>query len=143
MPRGVGRKIELTTKGWLPYVLRWSFRVNEFQRPERLSLEAIGDFNGRGIWTFRQDGPRGAITYDGRVAAEKPLRRRLSFLLKLMCAANHRWAMRLGDRSLKLELACGQARPPEEPARAPAPPRPTPSSGLEFRVKLPFLPARL
>jgi len=53
---GVGSVIDLYTKGWLPYTLRWRFRVTESRAPYGLTLEAKGDFNGRGIWTFVQDG---------------------------------------------------------------------------------------
>ena len=44
------------------------------------------------------------ITYDWRLRAEKPLLRRLSFLLKPLFASNHRWAMAQGEQSLRLEL---------------------------------------
>src|SRR3712207_4224721 len=52
---GLGKVVRLYTKGWLPYTLRWQFRVAEI-RPDGFVLEASGDFNGRGIWTFAQDG---------------------------------------------------------------------------------------
>lgn len=100
----VGRVIELHTKGWLPYTLHWFFRVTESRRPYGFSLEAWGDFEGRGVWTFRQDGPVADITYDWRIRAEKPLLRCLSFLLKPIFSANHRWAMARGEESLRSEL---------------------------------------
>src|SRR5688572_13568438 len=53
---GVGTEFDLFTKGWLPYRLRWQFTVTEAKPYERLTLEARGDFVGRGIWTFKQDG---------------------------------------------------------------------------------------
>ncbi len=102
---GVGRVVELHTKGWLPYTLHWFFRVTESHRPYGFSLNAWGDFEGSGIWTFVQDGRFAAITYDWRIRAEKPLLRYLSFLLKPIFSANHRWAMARGEESLRLELA--------------------------------------
>ena len=122
--RGVGREVDLWTKGWLPYTLRWQFRVTEV-RPDGFTLEARGDFAGRGIWTITQDGPWVDITYDWKIRADKPLLRRLSFLLKPIFSANHRWAMSRGEESLKLELARRRARSPEELARIPPPPPPT------------------
>jgi hypothetical protein len=101
---GVGRVVELHTKGWLPYTLRWSFRVTESRRPFGFSLEAWGDFDGTGIWTFVRDGRFVNITYDWRIRAEKPLLRYLSFLLKPVFSANHRWAMARGEESLVAEL---------------------------------------
>jgi len=38
--------VELLTKGWLPYTLRWSFRVTEAHLPHGFSIEAWGDFEG-------------------------------------------------------------------------------------------------
>lgn len=119
---GVGRVVDLYTKGWLPYTLRWSFRVTEVRQPQTFSLEAWGDFIGRGIWTFAQDGEWTNITYDWKVSAGKPLLRNLSWLLKPVFSANHRWAMDMGEQSLKLELARRHAQTPEARALVPAPP---------------------
>ena len=73
--------------------------------PHGFSLEAWGDLEGSGVWTFSQDGPMVDITYDWRIRAEKPLLRYLSFLLKPIFSANHRWAMARGEESLRAELA--------------------------------------
>lgn len=102
---GVGRVVSLYTKGWLPYTLRWQFRVTESHYPYGFSLEAWGDFAGRGVWTFEQDGRFVNVIYDWKIRAEKKLLQWLSFLLKPIFSANHRWAMSRGEESLKLELA--------------------------------------
>jgi hypothetical protein len=125
---GAGRVIGLFTKGWLPYTLRWSFRVTESRYPRGFSVEAWGDFVGRGDWTFEQDGAYANVVYDWRVRADKPLLRYLSFIsfiFKPIFAANHRWAMVRGEESLKLELARRHARTPAERAAVPPPPPPT------------------
>jgi hypothetical protein len=49
--RGLGREVALQTKGWLPYMLRRSFKVTEVHS-NGLTLVAEGDFTGRGIWTY-------------------------------------------------------------------------------------------
>lgn len=122
---GVGRVIDLYTKGWLPYTLRWKFRITEVNRPYGFKLTAEGDFNGRGEWTLVQDGEWADVTYDWEIAAEKPLLRSLSFLLKPLFSWNHHWAMARGEESLHLELARRQAGTPEMAALVPAPPPPT------------------
>ena len=122
--RGVGRVVNLYTKGWLPYTLRWSFCVTE-TRNDGFTLLAWGDFDGRGIWTFEQDGPWVNIIYDWKIKAEKPLLRYFSFIMKPIFSANHRWAMAKGEESLKLEIARRHAANKDELARIPAPPRPT------------------
>ena len=129
---GVGKTVDLYTKGWLPYTLNWQFRVTESRYPHGWSLEAWGDFVGHGIWRFQQHGQWVEATYDWRIRADKPLLRYLSPLLRLAFAANHRWAMASGEESLRLELARRGASTPEERARVPAPPAPTaaPSAAL-------------
>lgn len=102
---GLGKVVRLHTKGWLPYTLRWQFRVTESKYPHGFTLEASGDLVGRGIWKFDQDGPYVTITYDWKIRADKPLLGYLSFVLKPIFSANHRWAMRKGEESLRLELA--------------------------------------
>ena len=88
-PLGVGKTVELLTQGWLPYRLRWRF-VTTDARPDGFTLEATGDFDGRGEWTLVQAGEVVDVTYDWRVRARKPLLRSLSWLLKPLFAANHR-----------------------------------------------------
>jgi hypothetical protein len=121
-PTGIGRVISLYTKGWLPYTLRWQFRVTENSYPHGFALEAWGDFVGNGRWSFRQDGEYVDIQYDWRVAAEKPLLRYLSFIMKPLFSANHHWAMRKGEESLKLELQRRHARTVAERDAVPPPP---------------------
>ncbi len=123
--KGVGKLVSLYTKGWLPYTLRWQFRVTESRHPHGSAIQALGDFDGRGVWTFEQDGDFVNVTYDWRIRAQKPLLNALSFLLKPIFAANHRWAMARGEESLKLELLRRRAAADEERARVPPPPPPT------------------
>lgn len=118
---GVGKEVSLYTKGWLPYTLRWQFRVTESTYPHGFVLESWGDFDGRGEWTLQQDGDWVDVTYDWRVQAKKPLLRRLSFLLKPFFAANHHWAMKRGEESLRLELA-RRAAPEQYRHLYPSPP---------------------
>ena len=121
---GVGQRVKLQTKGWLPYTLRWQFEVVESRYPHGFAIVATGDFDGRGVWTFEQDGAFVNITYDWRLRAEKPLLRSLSPLLKPLFEANHRWAMARGEESLTLELARRRATSDAGRAEVPAPPGP-------------------
>jgi hypothetical protein len=121
-PGGIGRVLDLHTKGWLPYTLRWRLRITEPITDDGFALEATGDLEGTGRWTFTQDGPEVVITYDWRVHATKPLLRRLGWLLKPAFSANHRWAMERGEQSLRLELrrrrrsgSSGESIPPPPP----------------------------
>lgn len=130
--RGLGKVVCLYTKGWLPYTLRWKFLVSEVCS-DGFTLVASGDFDGRGIWTFKQDGSWVDITYDWKIKAEKPLLRYFSFLIKPIFSANHHWAMARGEESLRLEIARRHAASAEELARIPHPPQPT-FAGLKKKV---------
>ena len=101
---GAARLIGLHTKGFLPYTLRWNFRVVEATPPTGFRLVAHGEFEGTGVWTLEQDGDFADGVYDWRIKAEKPLLRYGSFALRPFFAANHRWAMARGQESLALEL---------------------------------------
>lgn len=134
--QGIGRVVDLYTKGWLPYTLRWRFRVAEVDGLERVVIEAEGDFVGRGIWTLTQEGAQVHLVYDWKIRAEKPLLNRLSFLLKPIFAANHHWAMRKGEESLILEVARRRATNDAERGRIPPPPPPTTTSPLPLALGL-------
>ncbi len=124
-PSGVGSVYRLTSKGWLPYILRWTMTTTEKTFPQRLALAADGDFRGTGVWTLTQDGAFTDITYTWELVADKPLLKYLSFLFKPAFRANHNWAMKTGLESLKLELARRAAPTDEARAAIPPPPGPT------------------
>jgi hypothetical protein len=129
---GVGEEIDLYTKGFLPYTLRWQFRVTEVEPYKRTKLESSGDFVGYGIWTFTEDGEWTHITYEWVISAEKPLLRDLSAILKPFFEANHRWAMDKGLKSLELELLRRRATTDEERAQIPSPPPGTTTSPVPY-----------
>ncbi len=138
---GLGKVVDLYTKGWLPYTLRWRFTVTESDPPRGFRLEATGDFVGRGIWTLVAEraaddpaGPLTAVTYDWQIVAEKGVLRHLSFVMKPIFSANHHWAMARGEESLRLELARRHAAgDPTVLAAIPAPPGPTFPHGRRWR----------
>ena len=135
----VGREVTLYTKGWLPYTLRWQFRTTESRYPHGFALEATGDFVGRGEWTLEQAGSYVDLTYDWQIRADKPLLRRLSFLLKPVFAANHYWAMAKGEESLLLELQRRRAATEEARKLVPSPPGPTPTAEQLVPIIAPLL----
>jgi hypothetical protein len=103
--RGVGKKGNLYTRGWLPYHLRWTFTVTEVNPPHGFAIAAVGDFAGTGVWLIQQDGAYVNITYDWNIVANKPLLKFCSLFLKPLFCANHRWAMRKGGQALEREMA--------------------------------------
>jgi hypothetical protein len=88
-------------------------------------MDASGDLEGRGIWTFEQDDSFVNVTYDWTIRANKPIIEKLSFLLKPIFRSNHNWTMKRGEASLKLELLRRRAKSEEELASIPAAPPPS------------------
>src|SRR5882672_10715176 len=122
---GVGKLISLSAGGWLPYTLRINFRTIKSNYPNGFSMDATGDLEGKGIWTFSQDGAFVNVTYDWTIRANKPIIDKLSFLLKPIFRSNHNWTMKRGEESLRLELLRRRAPTKEEATAVPAPPRPS------------------
>jgi hypothetical protein len=120
---GVGKLISLRAGGWLPYTLRINFRTTESRYPNGFTMEATGDLEGKGIWTFEPEGQFVNVTYDWTIRANKAIIDKLSFLLKPIFRSNHNWTMQRGEESLKLELLRRRARTREEAAGIPPPPR--------------------
>jgi len=126
-PNGVGKVVEIYTKGFFPYTIRWSFTSTERERPHKLALEAFGDLAGKGVWTIKQK--KGSeyceVHYDWRILAEKPLFKKLSFIFKPLFEYNHEWAMYRGEKSIKLELLRRRAQTDEEKSKIKKPPGPS------------------
>jgi hypothetical protein len=121
---GVGKLIRVRAGGWLPYTLRINFRTTESRYPNGFTMEATGDLEGKGVWTFEPEGQFVNITYDWTIRANKPIIDKLSFLLKPIFRSNHNWTMKRGEESLKLELLRRRAQTKEDTA-VPPPPRPS------------------
>ena len=135
----IGKLISLRAGGWLPYTLRIDFRTVESRYPHGFSMDATGDLEGKGVWTFEPDGSFVNVTYDWTIRANKPIVDQLSFLLKPVFRSNHKWTMRRGEESLKLELLRRRALTDAELARIPAPPLASPvvrALGLNRRSSL-------
>ena len=136
---GLGKTIAFHAQGGrLLYTLHWQARTVRLNRPYGFTIEASGDFQGTGTWTFAQDGDAAHMTFEWVIRAANPLLRYLSFAIKPILANNHRWAMRVGERSLRLELARRRARTAVEAARIPPAPAP-----LTARRVLPWVAAAI
>lgn len=123
--QGIGKVISLRAGGWLPYTLRINFRTVAANYPHGFTMDATGDLEGRGIWTFAQDGRFVNVTYDWTIKANKPIIEKLSFLLKPIFRSNHNWTMNRGEESLKLELLRRRVKSKAESAGIGPPPPPS------------------
>lgn len=99
----VGDRVDLLTKGWLPYRLHWTAATERLSPPERIEISASGDFVGEGSWQLEPEGETTRITFDWRIRADKPLLRLLSPILKPLFRWNHHWAMSTGLPRLQAE----------------------------------------
>jgi hypothetical protein len=124
----IGEVGVIRAKGWLPYTIEFTGRVVENRYPHGYTLETVGEFSGRGTWTIDADGPWVNATFHWAVRGHKPLWRWFTFLLRPIFESNHRWTMRRGEESLRLELARRRARTQDERDSVPLPPGPVPST---------------
>lgn len=119
---GVGSVFEMSTRGWLPYVIRSQMETVEKHFPHHIRTRARGELCGEGMWSFRPDGPFVEIEAEMKLIAEKAVIKYLSFALWPLFAGNHYWSMRLGERSIRLEVARRRARTEADRRLVPAPP---------------------
>jgi len=126
---GVGHTVRLRTRGWLPYTLEWTLCVTESRDPHGFVFEADGDLEGVGEWSLESAGAWVGVSFDWRIEARKPLLRLLGPFFRPALKANHRWAMRRGEESLRLELERRRAASEWERERILAPPGPASRSG--------------
>ncbi|MEM7205994.1 MAG: hypothetical protein AAF628_37410 [Planctomycetota bacterium] len=124
LPGGLHRELELSTKGFLPYRLRWRLKITAAEFPHRYAFASRGDFEGIGVWTIVAQGSHVVVRFEWCVRVHKPIVRVLSFWLRPLFVANHRWAMAQGERRMIQLLE--ERRRETEPARcrfAAPPPR--------------------
>jgi hypothetical protein len=131
---GLGKSFRLNGKGWLPYTLDLTFHKTEERYPNGFAVAVSGDLNGNGEWTLEQDAESVNVTFDWTVSADKPVLRWFSPAFRPVFASNHRWTMRQGEESLKLELLRRRASSEAERALIPPPPEPFAMSPIAVAV---------
>jgi hypothetical protein len=102
---GAQKVVRLESRGFLPLLLRWHLAATQLERPRRLLNRVWGDFEGTETWTLAPVGGGVTVTHEWRIEFRSLLLRVLSTLLRPFFVANHRWAMRQGEQSLRLEIA--------------------------------------
>jgi hypothetical protein len=100
-----GARYAVTFGGFLPYTLTIENEVTLVERPRRIEFDAFGDLEGKGIWKFEPVEGGTKIIFDWRVAANKPIIRAFSFLLKPLFKANHAYCVRKANEGLRKDLA--------------------------------------
>jgi len=120
--RGIGQRVAVHSKGWLPYRLDWEGTLVESQMPATWTVEATGDLVGGGVWTLTQRGETAEIAYDWSVRSDRLLFRLLAPLFRRLMISNHRWAMARGERGLQREMDRLSASKHETPVRTTAVP---------------------
>jgi uncharacterized protein YndB with AHSA1/START domain len=100
-----GKHIEVVTRGFLPYRIRWSLTCLEADRPSRITSRMEGDFEGTATWLLSEADGRVTAQLDFRPDVRKPGVRQLTPVLRPLFSANHRWAMRRGEEGAVRALA--------------------------------------
>jgi uncharacterized protein YndB with AHSA1/START domain len=92
-----GKHVDVVTRGFLPYRIRWSLTCLEVDRPHRIHSRLEGDFEGTGTWLLSEDAAGTIAELDFRPDVRKPGVRQLTPVLRPLFSANHRWAMKRGQ----------------------------------------------
>jgi len=121
--RGLGQRVRVQCRAWLPRTLRCECRVIESRYPERVVLELRGDMTGQVTWAFAQDGAWVNVTSEWTLRTGAVEATLLDWAAGWAFERNYRWAMQQGEESLAVELL--RRRAAGDPARrVPAPPGP-------------------
>jgi uncharacterized protein YndB with AHSA1/START domain len=104
-PPEPGKRVDLRTRGYLPYRLRYSMECVEAERPTRIRSRLSGDFEGVAEWNLQHDadGTVAELTFEPVV--NKPGVRELTPVLRPLFRSNHVWAMRRGQKRILERLA--------------------------------------
>jgi uncharacterized protein YndB with AHSA1/START domain len=107
-PPTPGNRVDVVSRGFLPYTLRWTLTCVEVERPTRIDARMDGDFVGTSTWTLTEvDGGTTRAVLDFRPSVTKRGVRELSPLLRPLFRANHRWAMARGQDAVRKLTAGG------------------------------------
>ncbi len=92
-PPGPGVRTRQHFKGQLPYTLRTTSTIVEYEPPTRFKVEVVGDLTGTGTWTLTQNGSGTVhVRFDWIVHADRPLLRYLTPILRPIFRRNHDWS---------------------------------------------------
>jgi hypothetical protein len=102
---GIGRTADVLARGFLPYTLRWRVSVTEVSAAkDGFAIRVRGDLNGIGRWTAEAEGSGTALSFFWSVQVGHRYLKTFETLLRPLFRANHRWCMRQGERSIRLEV---------------------------------------
>lgn len=100
----LGTQVWVHTKGWLPYTLHFNFEIVAARPPYDVTIQVRGDLDGRCHVSVEPQEQGVHVTWDWTCHVRKRLVRRWEWLLRPIFVSNHRWTMRQGLASLRLEL---------------------------------------
>ena len=92
-PPRLGAESRQHFKGRLPYHLRTSSVITEFDRPRTVTADVDGDLRGRGKWTLTPTARGTHVRFDWQVHADRRLLRVLTPVLRPVFRWNHNWAI--------------------------------------------------
>jgi uncharacterized protein YndB with AHSA1/START domain len=79
-------------KGKLPYTLRTTSEIVEFDPPNRFSVEVVGDLTGSGVWTLTPRDGRVHVRFDWTVFADRWFLKLLTPVARPLFRYNHDWS---------------------------------------------------
>lgn len=103
---GIGALFKQTWKGKLPYKLSMISQIEVVDYLKSIEISAFGDLQGKGKWTFTENGEIVTVQYNWDVKTTQKYMRFLAVILKPLLAWNHDEIMRWGAIGLAKKLNC-------------------------------------
>ena len=138
----IGRRVAVHSKGWLPHSFQLQATITNQPDDEHWVLSVDGDFEGQCVCGLHRVGEEVEVVFDWQPRVVKPFVRYLSWVLKPIFVANHKWVMRRGRVGLDLEVRRRRALrhrlpvPPERPVPPTFPYGPRHTWASMFRTRL-------
>jgi hypothetical protein len=100
----IGLRVQMLTRGQLPYSMSWEFLVTEHEPLRRVAFQLFGETVGHAEWNFEQRGEIAEAQLSWSLRVEQPFVKRFSWLLRPAFSHNHCWSMEAGQHGLCAEL---------------------------------------
>jgi uncharacterized protein YndB with AHSA1/START domain len=107
---GVGAVNHFEWRTALPYRIAFEMEVIRVEPMSIIEGRSLGDLDGRGLWTLREEAGSTHVQYQWTVAVRKPWMRALAPLLRAIFAWNHNRVMEWGRLGLERALRRTAAR---------------------------------
>ncbi len=100
----IGKIVEYSWRSILPYTLNFKMTAEKIEKPFLMQGNSVGELQGEGIWTFKEENNITTATCQWNVNTNKTWMNKLAFLFRPLFKWNHKIVMRWGAKGLAKKL---------------------------------------